>query len=75
MRYYGVNDFRMKDRFVCNSLIFTPSPTNYSGNRRESFLFVFLCSPLGGTPFATLRDAIESHWLSSSVSLCRVKTH
>ena len=29
------------------------------------FFFVFLCSPLGGTPFATLRDAIESNWLSS----------
>ncbi len=35
------------------------------------FFFVFLCSPLGGTPFATLRDAIESHWLSSCASLCR----
>lgn len=39
MRYYGVNDFWMKDRFVCNSLISTP--TNCTGNRREPFLFVF----------------------------------
>ncbi len=54
-----------------NSLIVT-LPTNCTSNRREAFLFVFLCSPLGGTPFATLRDAIESHWLSSCVSLPQV---
>ena len=54
---------------IYNSLISTP--TNCTGNRRESFLFVFLCSPLGCTPFATLRDAIESHWLSSCACTCR----
>ena len=36
----GVNDFWMKDRFICNSLILFP-PTNCTNNRRESFLFVF----------------------------------
>jgi hypothetical protein len=53
-----------------NSLIITP-PRKCAGERREAFRFVFLCSPLGGTPFATLRDAIESHRLSSCASLCR----
>ena len=62
----------MNTNNIYNSLTFT-FPTNYTSNHREDFLFVFLCSPLGCTPFATLRGAIESHWLSSYACTCRKK--
>ena len=47
MRYYGVNVFQMKDRFVCNSLIFTPPLFNSLGNigADSSFCFISISVP------------------------------
>ena len=54
IRQYHPKARRMMNANVCNSLIL-PLPTNCTGNRRESFLFVF-------NSFATLCRKVAAGW-------------